>query len=524
MKKTVHFFKKLGNLKLTAVVATSLFIFSCSPDETQESEELNNAIPIPLTCDVNLDAALDFNAFVRNGISLTSGDSEGPLAMGGDLTLNGLFTAAAHTSGTLFFNGENQASSLIVNGSVNYDSSEEGIHLNNGFVKIGDLSGSVVHDTDENGVVNNTRVTQGTYNDQPRIHVQRNQDATTVGVDNIIDFEAAFVALDSTSVFYSELPNNVTIQEVNKIDLLENSFNVLHITGEELNNLSNFTFNDQPTATSPLIINVDAEGDFIWDVQNQAGIGDQQGAHIVFNFFNNAGSITLAESGATVIGTILAPNAAVTKLTSGNINGQVIADSYTHVSGEIHQHVFNICEDNPCDLFLNLNMLEDSLTLVPGESFTLSATTNFEDATFVWSTDEISATIEVSPIETTTYTVTATLDNGCTITDTITIDLDVDLSCLSQEFNVSAATFIENFTDVLNIDIAIAEGQSVTYTINDMSGTVVLAPTTADLSSGCNTLSVNLDSELFTSQENNDFTLIVTGEAGWTETIGFSIN
>ena len=322
-------------LKSIILFTSSLFFLSCS---SEESQDIGDPVIIVPGCEPILAETLGYNAFVRYGVHLTSGDSEGPLAMGGDLTLNGLFTAAAHTAGTFYYDNESEASSLVVNGKINYITNE-GVHLNNGYVKIGDLSGSITHDVDNNNAISNTRITQGSYNDQPRIHVQRHQKANTVNISNIIDFETAFEKLIFNSTNYSRLSNTIELENGNKITLRDNSVNVLNLTGEELNSLIDFTFNNKPTKTSPLIININQEGDFVWNVQNQAGLGDQDGAYIVFNFYNSS-SIILNDGGATVTGTILAPTSHVIKKTSGNINGQLIAASYNHLRGELHQHVF----------------------------------------------------------------------------------------------------------------------------------------------------------------------------------------
>ena len=502
-------------LKYSLLSSFGAVLFSCSSND-DDLGDVVEAIVIPLECDRELDSALNFNAFVRNGVTLTSGDSEGPIAMGGDLTLNGIFTAAAHTGGTLYYGNENEASSLIVNGKINYVANE-GVHINNGYVKVGDLIGSIVHDIDDNNTINNTRVTTGNYNDQPRIHVQRNQEAGTVGIGNIIDFETAFEELTQTSIYYSELIENVNIQSGSKISLINNSFNVLHITGEQLNDLGAITLNNQPTATSPLIINVDHEGDFIWNVRDEAGIGDQHGAYIIFNFYNSD-TVTLDTGGGTVIGSVLAPNAHVIKKTSGNINGQLIANSYEHVSGELHQHVYNICDEDPCELIVNIGDKEVYIDL--GEIYTLTARANYEDIDYVWSTDEITEAIEVSPTETTTYTLITTLENGCTTTNSVTVNIGTD-PCLSQEFLVDAYTAIEELSSFLNIDIAIIEGQLVNYSISTTDGIPVGISADVNLNEGCNSININLNEEAVL-ESGTDYVVTVTGDTGWTSSVNFT--
>ena len=148
----------------------------------------------------------------------------------------------------------------IINGKIIYQDSE-GINLNQGYLKIGDLTESTVYDLDNNNVATNTRVTPGQYNATPRILLQRNQQLVSIDAPDVIDFETAFEELNSASVSFSQFANNITIENGNKITLAENTLNVLNVTGEELNNLTNFTFNNQPTADSPLLINVDHNDD-----------------------------------------------------------------------------------------------------------------------------------------------------------------------------------------------------------------------------------------------------------------------
>ncbi len=293
-----------------------------------------------ITCDNGLSAAFGYNAFILNDVTLQSGDTEGAIALGGDLTVDGAFTVATQTAGAFFDNEDELASSLVVNGAVIY-ASNEGINLNQGYIKIGDLTGTTIHDFDNNDVATNTRITPGEFGDTPRILSQRNQIAESVAVADVIDFETAFAELNAASLSFSELENNVIIEENNKITLAEDTINVLNLTGEELNNLVNFTFNNQPTVDSPLLINVDAAGEFVWTVQNQAGIGDEHGNFIVYNFFNST-QITI-ESGTTIIGSLFAPSSDVIKVSSDNINGQVIASSYIHMNGELHEHPYILC-------------------------------------------------------------------------------------------------------------------------------------------------------------------------------------
>ncbi|MCB0608650.1 MAG: choice-of-anchor A family protein, partial [Lewinella sp.] len=351
-----------------------------------------------------LTPAQGFNAFIEGAASFTSGDADGAIALGGNLTLNGTYATTGATAGSFTAPGDSKPTGLLVGGRVFYTSGQ-GITVNqNAYVKIGNMTGSLALDVDGNNASSNLRVvaTGGNYNSTPRIALQTMQSASTVGQSGLINFSSAFTQLRASANAYSALTQNASLSG-GSLTLVPNTVNVLNLTGAQLNSLGQISFNSQPNASTPLIINVNASGSFSWTVNNTAGIGDAQGDYILWNFYN-ATSLTLSGSN-TVHGTLLAPNAAVTKNTSGNINGQVIAASYVHNGGELHYHNFNAslpaegCND-------------------PGRSVTLTATGG---GSYAWSTGANTASIMVSPLATTTYTVTVTATGGCSTTDDVTV-------------------------------------------------------------------------------------------------------
>ncbi|WP_219007743.1 collagen-binding domain-containing protein [Aquimarina litoralis] len=358
--------QKMG-FSLFSVAMIVIFIMTSGFNTVAEKGKSNfTSTPV---CENPLTNALGYNAFVRYNTILKGGDTEGPIALGGNLTMEGIITVAAQTAGSNFFNGDDQPSSLVVNGRIIYTSGE-GIHLNQGYVKVGDLNGSSVFDLDRNNASVNTRVTSGSYDAKPRVQVQRKQVEGSVGNGNLIDFEAAFTEFEAVSANYSTTAPNLTVSSDNKISLTQNTVNVLNLTGTELQALPYLTFENAPSQDTPLIINVDAPGSFEWNILNLAGIGDPQGAFIIWNFYNNT-SLTL-KGGSTIVGSLFAPKSDVTKDSSGNINGQVIAANYYHVQGELHQHVFDACTDNDiCELTVDAG--EDSEFCGEGE-VTLTAT------------------------------------------------------------------------------------------------------------------------------------------------------
>lgn len=303
--------------------------------------------------------AKNFNVFTLGNTKLINNESEGPIAVGGDLTIAGSYQIAVHNTGT--FKVNNVTIGLLVNGKVNYQSGNSLQVNNNGYVKIGNANGSTVWYADQNNATPPIRVTPGSdYNGSPRIMLQVN--APTLGVSvnnnpvfqsNLLDFPAAFQTMKASSLSIAQCTSNVQLTNPNgqsipttnlpnqvKINL-QNGINYWNITGAELNSVQQLTFNYPPTAAKALVINVDASGIFNWNVWNQGGIGFQDCPYIMYNFYNTTQlNIT---NGAAVEGTIFAPFADIFKGSGNqsNIEGQVIANSFTHSGGEVHYAIFS---------------------------------------------------------------------------------------------------------------------------------------------------------------------------------------
>ncbi|WP_308224779.1 collagen-binding domain-containing protein [Flavobacterium sp. J372] len=78
--------------------------------------------------------------------------------------------------------------------------------------------------------------------------------------------------------------NGATIPHTNmpgqiKINLAD-GINYFNITGADLNAVQNIIFNNPPSASKVLVINVDAAGTYNWNVWNQGGIGFQNCPYI----------------------------------------------------------------------------------------------------------------------------------------------------------------------------------------------------------------------------------------------------
>ena len=168
---------------------------------------------------------------------------------------------------------------------------------------------------------------------------------------NSIDFGSAFQQLNDVALSLSKEANNVVVldadyQEIANTNLpssivinLENSINYLNITGEDLNNVTTINFFEKPNANRILIINVDTADTFNWNVWKQTDISAEEGAFIIYNFYNTT---TLNVDGTNeVIGSLFASFADISKATNtAAISGQIIGKSLNIEDGNVACEVF----------------------------------------------------------------------------------------------------------------------------------------------------------------------------------------
>jgi len=295
-------------------------------------------------------AAQQFNFFIEEDMTSRNGDIEGAGAIGGNLTLDGSNTVASNRTGSFQVSGDSRPTGLLIGGRIYYTNGS-GINVNqNTYVKLGNTAGSTIHDT-QNNTNSLTRITNGGYDNNPTISLQTHQPANSVGQSNLINFTSIFNEFRTMSDVLANKSSNNSIQvngQQGYINMQTNATNVINVSGTTLNAIQGLIFNgSQPSASNPVIINIDASGTFNWQVPSFNGVGDTQGQFIILNFYNS--TIVNLTGGSTIIGTVFAPRAHVDKNTSGNVNGQLIAKSYIHRSGELHHHPFSVTFDGDCD-------------------------------------------------------------------------------------------------------------------------------------------------------------------------------
>ncbi|WP_455680233.1 collagen-binding domain-containing protein [Streptomyces roseolus] len=307
-----------------------------------------------------------FGVVVETDALLGSTESEGPVAIGGDLSYGAGYNVALHTPGTFRDGTDARPTALLVGGRIDYAAgSPVGVLkvLQDGYVKVGDLSGSEVVTRDANDAAVKTQVVatgQG-HDSTPRVELTVEQPALSVGPHpGLMDFTGLFAAYRDRADALASCAATVEVEDPGRIGLDASRTNVLRLTGEELNALSELTFLDRPTAEGPLVIDVDTRASgsvFTWDVPNLAGVSGEDAPFILWNF-SDATAVTIA-TGDSVEGTIYAPRAHVTDLDPANIEGDVIAKALTAGpleaaraadvnAGEIHYFPFAAelsCED-----------------------------------------------------------------------------------------------------------------------------------------------------------------------------------
>ena len=377
-----------------------------------------------------LSPAGKFNVFLKGDATFITNESEGPIAIGGNLTVAGNYQVSFISTGNFQVGGV--PIGLLVNGSVNYQSGVLQVNQG-GYVKIGNCNGSTVWYQDPNGATPPIRITpfnnSNSYNNPP--YIQINTSATgfpggTVSPSNnpvcqgsLIDFNDAFSTLSNNSNGLAGCQKNVNVTNANgdpssfsgDVYINDNGLGsgprILNITGSELNSISGLTSKFTPSANNPLIINVSTGASFNWDVKPNNTGGAMQ--YIIWNF-PNVTDLTISGSN-TVDGSVLAPNANVIKTNPANIQGQLIAQSYNQNGGEMHHYPFggNV---TPCGtVCVKPTPTVNSATICDGESATLTVSNC--NSSVSWSNGSTSNSITVNPSSTTDYTVTCGTGN-CT--------------------------------------------------------------------------------------------------------------
>jgi len=301
-------------------------------------------------------AAKGYNVFTRKGFTFKDGHTDGPIAIGGDLTLQGFNIIAMSSTGTYpFGSGSANNYTVVINGRVYYTSGNQS-SVSSGYLRLEDSTGTRTFVTDCNGASTNTRLAaynancNTSYSSNPNLLMSTQQTYASIYSGHGLNFDSLFNVLYMASIQMSNYTAsnscsgsfNIIPPPSNgaNIALASNKTNVINLTTAQLQALSSLNFSNGPTASNPLVINVNGTSGFTWSPINTGGLSSGNAPYITYNFYNNAGTI-LISGGNTIEGSIMAPLANVDKSTSQNIEGQIIAYSFVNNGGEIHHFPFN---------------------------------------------------------------------------------------------------------------------------------------------------------------------------------------
>ena len=358
--------------------------------------------------------------FVQGNAALGATSTVGPVAMGGNLTVGSNFTVASQTAGTYTASGDSRPTGLLVGGSINWAGSNSGGAVNVGssaYVKVGNMTGSII----PNNGNNPTHIvpTGGNYGSKPQVALATVQPPASVNQSGLINFTSAFSAFASQSADMASCANSLVLTNSNGtalsfplsantnayVTLTPGTQNVLNISAANLANISTLTFNNSPTSTMPLIINVNTSGvsnNFSWTPGNFNGVQNSGVPYMLWNF-STATQVTIGGS-STVPGTIYAPGATVNDNDQNGLNGGIIAAAYAQGGlggspngGQVQNNPFAGTIQSCSTPQLTISLSAGTSTAVPGGTvhYTVSVTNSgsaaYSAATF---TDSLSGVID----------------------------------------------------------------------------------------------------------------------------------
>ncbi|WP_339660007.1 collagen-binding domain-containing protein [uncultured Polaribacter sp.] len=350
------------------------------------------------------------------------------------------------------------------------------------YTKIGTANGNASWYFDALNAPANIRITPDTnYNSTSRIQLSTSSTALNVSSSNnpifegnLIDFSSAFQTMISSATSMSNCANNVALTDASNQSIantnlpsaikieLQNGANYLNISGTDLNNVTTFTYNQPPSATKYLIINIDAAGTFNWNVWNQMNVGLNESYYILYNFYNTTELNILGTN--EIKGTIFAPLADINKVDNkAAIYGQVIGKSLNHDGGIIHCVKF-IPTVKSCTTTSVAPTAEFSLNVDPqclvGNEYQFTNNSNTDGTaqpnnpiTYAWDFGDGSTSTEMNPTKTYansgTFTVTLTATNASgsnTITKQVVVLANTDPIITEITTNISNGAITKEFT------------------------------------------------------------------------------
>jgi choice-of-anchor A domain-containing protein/uncharacterized repeat protein (TIGR01451 family) len=449
-----------------------------------------------------------FTLFIKGNAALNATASAGPVALGGNLSFgSGTFNLATQTAGTFTASGDSLPTGLLIGGSINWAGSGSSGTVSvqsSSYVKLGDLTGSTIA---QSGSAATHIVPAGhTYSQLPQVAEVVNQPTASVSQSGLINFTSAFSTFQSNSADMASCANTVVLDQANGtpltfplapgtnayITLAPGTQNILNITSANLANISLLTFRNVPTATMPLIINVDTSGagnSFSWTPPNIHAFQDSAAAYLLWNF-STATQVTLGGS-ETIPGTIYAPGATVTDVDTNGLNGGVIAAAYAQGTsggsdgGQVLSAPFATTIGSCTAQQLTISATAGTATAAPGQTvhYTVTATNSGNVA----------------------YTGAAFTDALSGVLDDASYNGDASASSGSVSFSSPNLSWTGN--------LAVGATATITFSVtvsNPDTGNKVLSSTVTSTTTGSNCASGSTDSRCSVSLPVSVLTIAAT--------------
>lgn len=378
------------------------------------------------------DHASGFNVVTDGDAALIANESEGPIAIGGNLSFD-QYNVGIHRAGTFKVSPTDaQPTALLVRGGVDLAGSSKEVQVHkDGWTAIGNAAGlqARVYNTHMLSV----NAEGSTPEVMPRVNNQGgSQPADLAFRSSSFDFDGAFDAWRNLSAGLGECPTNVVLSGANgpgtewsqwaNIFPGDGGQRVLNLDADDLAALSGINFRDGalPTASSPLIINVSSVPAG-WNPPNITPGGEQLAPFVLWNF-GSIPNVTIT-GGGELIGTVILPDGKLVQNGDGNLSGALYVGGLEHrgshvwSNSEIHDFPFagNV---TTCDTPGPTTTTTTTTVAPTTESTTTSSTTSTTVAPTT--TEPTTTTSTVAPTTTESTTTTAVVLSSTTINGSTT--------------------------------------------------------------------------------------------------------
>jgi SdrD B-like domain/Secretion system C-terminal sorting domain len=277
--------------------------------------------------------AQGFMVFAESNATFATGNVQGAVAAGANVTLNGSFPIAGNVPGAytvetgkrvgLWIGGTLSGTGSSVVGQATY-------------IKVANMTGLSCAVSGAQLFLNRTS------NGSQIASGNASQPCNTVSAMGSLNVASAFTTMRSTASCFAGKTQTATVNrnDPNNPTITLGGANGIYyatLTTADLSGNGNWIVNGAD-ANHLLVININFGGSsYNWNssFKFQSNVNN-------FALFNiiNCPTLTMTSLGSSLNATLFAPNSDVVKIFSANIEGQVIAKNYTHHAGEVHTSTF----------------------------------------------------------------------------------------------------------------------------------------------------------------------------------------